>query len=188
MPSQPELTQRGPNYDPVEIQISNFNMKTEEYERRAKASLAAESQPGHPSPHPSETGASGDTVAIKVEEEDSPTADPPEDDCLVLALCSTDYTLPDQSNRLTINYLTLRRLIRLRSLWDYLTFAGLDEDQVDAVVPILKGQCVTNWDLFLFPKYISEERLGSWGIPYGICVRLVVHAEMFYRYLAMHYP
>ncbi|EGF97084.1 uncharacterized protein MELLADRAFT_70227 [Melampsora larici-populina 98AG31] len=100
-------------------------------------------------------------------------------------IVSPGYSDPAPGMPPDICYSTLRRLITKASLWEYLAFAGMDEDQMDVVMPILKKQYVTNWDIFIFREYISLARLLEWGIPYTFAVRLVIHGEMFYHYMLL---
>ncbi|KAH9812512.1 hypothetical protein DFH28DRAFT_877444, partial [Melampsora americana] len=82
-----------------------------------------------------------------------------------------------------LSYATVRRAIGNTSLAEYLRFAGLTVRMIRHVLPILVGQHITDFHYFVFGDHISAGQLCFWGIPYGICVRLLIHAEPFYQYV-----
>ncbi|EGG10953.1 uncharacterized protein MELLADRAFT_59925 [Melampsora larici-populina 98AG31] len=160
---------RRPGSDPVNNAIKHFNDVQKSCQAgKRKLSQSAEEDftdelGGNDTPEAGDTESTEIRQDVKLEaEEERLTADPP--------IQSLEYDFTVEENPEKINYWTLRRLIRKDSMYDYLNFAGLDSDQINLVIPMLREKEVTNWDLFLFRDYISVTRLQKWGIPEGICV------------------
>ncbi|EGF99726.1 uncharacterized protein MELLADRAFT_112500 [Melampsora larici-populina 98AG31] len=189
MPPKCRIPPRRPSgYDPASSLIKHHNEVSDSIregyakgKRRASEEPAIDELADRATPELGELESNENLNIVKIEVEEDSSSIAPTSGTL-------EYIFPVQVSPHNIDYWTLQNLIRRASMYNYLEFAGLDEDQIQLVIPILREKQVTNWDLFLFRDYINGARLEGWGIPYGICVRIVVHANLFYRHLLIRHP
>ncbi|EGG07327.1 uncharacterized protein MELLADRAFT_85740 [Melampsora larici-populina 98AG31] len=123
-----------------------------------------------------------DELAPTQEDDENPPAEPGMGDAEVTITRNAIEAIQLPIDGGYVMFASLRRIMAKTTLEDYLCFACLDEDEIDNVLPILQGNGVNHFDLFLFVDYVNKDQLRKWGISVGTCARIMVHAVMFYQF------
>lgn len=62
---------------------------------------------------------------------------------------------------------------------EYLKFVAVPREMLSGILAILLFKKISCYKKFLSTKWLSPEKLESWGIPYGIGMDLMDKAESF---------
>ncbi|EGG02939.1 uncharacterized protein MELLADRAFT_109702 [Melampsora larici-populina 98AG31] len=91
------------------------------------------------------------------------------------------HTRQGRGRQLTTS--SVRRAIQNSTLVEYLRFVGLRAKMIKKVLPILNAQSIDDFHYFMFLDHITAEHMNGWGIPYGIRMQLLIHAEAFFQHV-----